>query len=236
MNHIYSFEKPLTKGVFLRRYKRFFVDVALEDGSIVTAHCPNSGAMVGVLKEGSEVWLEHNDSPKRALKYTWHMIKIDNQIIGVNTHLPNKIVGTMLRQKMIPQLDVWNSVRGEVKYGKNSRIDFLLQEKDFSDAYVEVKNVHLSQEGVALFPDCVTSRGAKHLFELSQMVEQGAKAFVIYVVQRDDVSSCRAAFEYDKVYAKAAEDAKKAGVVFKALSFCVKPEGISFAKELEMLT
>ena len=162
-----DFSSKLVKAKFIKRYKRFFSDHILEDGSLVTAHCANTGAMLGVNKEGVTSWLSKSNDPKRKLKWSWELVQIDKTIIGINTHNPNKIVQEAIQNNKIKELIDYSSLKREVKYGTNSKIDILLQDDSKKDCYVEVKNVHLSREkGLAEFPDAITTRGAKHINEL----------------------------------------------------------------------
>ena len=158
-----EFLDPLLRGTLVKRYKRFMADVVLENGDTVTAHCANTGAMLGVQEPGSEVWLSPACNPGRKLKFTWEMIRIGDGLVGINTAHPNKIVAEAIEAGRIPELDGYDDLRREVKYGKNSRIDILLSGGGKPDCYVEIKNVHLMREpGVAEFPDSVSSRAAKH--------------------------------------------------------------------------
>ncbi len=208
---------PLIFGTLVKRYKRFFVDVLLEDGTEVTAHCPNPGAMLGVLEPGNRVALTHNNNPARKLSYTWQLVEAEGTWIGINTHLTNEIAGSVLEKKLIPELTGYSSTQREVKYGANSRIDFLLTGDDFPPCYLEVKNVHLKRNGIAQFPDCVTARGAKHMAELALMRQQGMRCMVLYIVQRSDVKEFALAADIDPAYAKASELAKDSGVEMLAL-------------------
>ena len=209
-----EFDRPLIRATLVRRYKRFLADVTLEDGRAVTAHCANPGAMTGVADPGATVWLEPNDDPKRKLNYSWKLIELpDGHLAGIDTAVPNRVVGAALRAGQVPELAAYDSVRAEVKYGEKSRVDFLLGGAGLPDAYVEVKNVHLRRAGtVAEFPDSVTARGARHLDELSAMVGQGHRAVLFYFVQRDDCDCYALAADIDPGYAAAAERARVAGV------------------------
>ncbi|MBT5413503.1 MAG: DNA/RNA nuclease SfsA, partial [Rhodospirillaceae bacterium] len=161
------FEAPLLRGTLIRRYKRFLTDVTLEDGRAVTAHCPNPGAMLGLTAPGSTVWLSPASNPARKLKFTWELIEADGTIVGINTGRPNALAEEAILAGRVPGLEGYARLRREVKYGRNSRIDILLEDDDRPPCYVEVKNVHFVREaGVAEFPDSVTARGAKHLDEL----------------------------------------------------------------------
>jgi sugar fermentation stimulation protein A len=213
---------PLIQGTLVKRYKRFFADVALEDGSIVTAHCPNTGPMSGVSTPGSAVALSKSTNPARKLAYTWEMIQAEGVWIGINTALPNRIVHQGLLQHAFPELETYTTVQPEVSYGtENSRIDFLLT-GDEKPTYVEVKNTtwtRLLPEGrQALFPDCVTTRGQKHLRELTRMVESGDRSAVIFFVNRSDCRSFCPGDEADPLYGQLLRQAVSQGML--ALPYC----------------
>lgn len=211
-----KFENPLIHGKLVKRYKRFMADVELADGSVVTAHCANSGSMLSVNEPGADVWISPATNPDRKLKFTWEMIRIGDAMVGVNTGRPNKLVAEAILDGTITELSGYVSLRHEVKYGKNSRIDLLLEDDTRPMCYVEVKNVtmrrDLSSGAPADFPDSVTSRGTKHLGELSDMVAEGHRATMMYLVQRDDAESFAVASDIDPVYAAALTAAVKAGV------------------------
>jgi sugar fermentation stimulation protein A len=209
-----EFAEPLIRATLLRRYKRFLADVTLEDGSEVTSHCANPGAMLGLAEPGSAIWLEPNDDPKRKLNYGWKLVELPRgHLAGIDTSVPNKVVGEALRAGKVAALAEYSGVRAEVRYGENSRIDFLLSEAGRRDVYVEVKNVHLRRAGDwAEFPDCVTARGAKHLRELAAMVAAGHRAVMLYLVQRTDCARFRLAADIDPAYAAAFAEATAAGV------------------------
>ena len=214
-----KFPDPLLRGRLIKRYKRFMADVELEDGSVVVAHCANSGSMLSVNEPGAEVWISPARNPDRKLKFTWEMIRIGRTLVGINTSHPNGLVADAIAAGRIPELVGYASLRREVKYGENSRIDILL-EKEGPDAgekcYVEVKNVtmkrDLAKNAPVEFPDGVTARGAKHLVELGNMVRQGHRAVMMYLVQRTDSPSFVIAADIDPKYAKGLVTARKAGV------------------------
>ncbi len=213
-----KFSSPLVTGSLIQRYKRFLADVRLDDGTTITATCPNTGTMMGLTTPGSKVWLSTNDIPTRKYRHTLEMIEADGgagaTLVGINTNHPNAIVFEALEKGWIDELTGYGSARREVKYGLNSRIDILLEGGlGGLNCYVEIKNVHLMRRpGLAEFPDCKTERGAKHLAELSSMVREGHKAVMIYLVQRQDASQLSLAADLDPAYAKAFKEADKAGV------------------------
>ena len=228
-----DFHTPLIRATLLRRYKRFLADVKLEDGQEVTAHVANPGSMLGMKDEGMTVWLEPNDDPKRKLKYSWKLAEIDGALIVVDTGMANKVVAEALNAGQIVLLAEYSKIRAEVKYGENSRIDFLLQRADLPDCYLEVKSVTLSRKaGLAEFPDSVTERGAKHLRELSAMVVEGHRAMMLYLVQRDDCTGFALAADIDVIYAGEMAKALKAGVEVICLVTKPTPSGVSLVEEL----
>ncbi len=207
-----EFPTPLIEGRLVRRYKRFLADVELNDGMVVTAHCPNPGSMMGLKDPGLTVWLSESPNPKRKLKYTWELLNVDGGLVGINTNHPNGLVYEALERNQISELSGYSNIRREVKYGKSSRIDILLEEGS-STCYLEIKNVHLRRGGtLAEFPDSVTARGAKHLEELGDMVDQGHRAVMLYLVQRTDCDAFALADDIDPKYAAAFEKAKARGV------------------------
>ena len=228
-----DFNTPLMRATLLKRYKRFLADVKLEDGREVTAHVANPGSMLGMKDEGMTVWLEPNDDPKRKLKYSWKLAEVGGAMIVVDTAMANKVVDEALRVGLVGPLAAYSDIRAEVKYGEGSRIDFLLKGDGLPDCYVEVKSVTLSREtGLAEFPDSVTKRGAKHLRELSGMVEQGHRAVMLYLVQRDDCDRFALAADLDATYAAEMVIARRNGV--EVLCFATKPtpDAVNLVEEL----
>ncbi len=208
---------PLFKGTLLKRYKRFMADVELDTGETVTAHCANPGSMMGLIDPGTTVWLSKSDNPKRKLKYSWEILELEvggiPATVGINTNHPNAIVSEAIEQGRMPELGGYDSLRREVKYGRNSRIDILLESDGKPPCYVEVKNVHLlRQPRLAEFPDSVTARGAKHLDELADMVDTGARSVMVYLVQRDDADKLSLARDMDPYYAERFDAAIARGV------------------------
>ncbi|MGH1330414.1 MAG: DNA/RNA nuclease SfsA [Paracoccaceae bacterium] len=206
------FQTPLEPARLIRRYKRFLADIELADGSFAVAHCPNPGSMLRMATPGARIWVERNDDPRKKLRYGWRLIEEAGAMIAVDTGLANKIVGEALSGGKIAELAGYESYRPEVKYGAGSRVD-LLGEGAAGRAYIEVKSVTLSRDaGHAEFPDSVTKRGAKHLVELAEMVAQGHRAVMLYLVARNDCSRVSLARDLDPGYGAAAEKARAAGV------------------------
>mgnify|MGYP000921800679 CR=1 FL=1 len=196
-----KFENILISGEFIKRYKRFFVDVKV-NGKTVTAHCPNTGSMLGLLKKGNKVWLTKSNNPKRKLKYTLQIIEDDGNKVGINTHLTNKIVLNALKENHFKELDKNIEIQSEVKFGENTRFDFLITKKNYK-AFIEVKNVTLSRtNGIAEFPDAVTTRGAKHINELIKASKKGYKIFLAFIIQREDCKEFIIASDLDPEYSK----------------------------------
>jgi len=207
------FTSPLVEGRLIRRYKRFLADVALADGQTATVHCANPGSMIGLAEPGMRVFLSRSESPTRKLPWSWELVEIAGGLVGINTSHPNRLVGEAITMNAIPELSGYGNVRREVRYGTNSRIDFLLSDRTRPSAYVEVKNVHLSRtKRLAEFPDSVTARGAKHLAELSAMAASGHRAIMVYLIQRSDVAEFALARDLDPAYADAFDRARQAGV------------------------
>ncbi|GAB6053536.1 DNA/RNA nuclease SfsA [Magnetospira thiophila] len=229
-----DFPTPLLRGKLIKRYKRFLADVELDNGDLVTAHCANSGSMLSCKDPGSEVWLSESDNPKRKLKYTWELIRIGTGLVGINTGLPNKLVAEAITDGTITELQGYATLKPEQKYGQNSRIDILLSDPDRPPCYVEVKNVTLMRDGSGLaeFPDAVTSRGTKHLQELTDMVAEGARAVMVYLVQREDCTRFRVATDIDPTYDRALKAAVEAGVETLCHACNLTPDGITVAKPL----
>ena len=229
-----KFAKPLVSGRLIKRYKRFLTDVILDTGEDVTAHCTSTGAMLGLLNEGARVWLSPASNPERKLKYTWEMVESEGVKVGVNTAHPNHLVAEALSNNVIPELIGYTTVRREVKYGQNSRIDLLLENGPKPSCYVEVKNVHLRRNGIAEFPDAVTERGEKHLREMLEIVKQGGRAAMVYVVQRDDCQVFDLARDIDPIYARTAAAAFAEGVEAYIYACDMQDDGITLYRPLTL--
>ncbi len=206
------FSTALHKGTLLKRYKRFLADVKLTDGAIVTAHCPNTGSMESCYQEGCTIWVSHSDDPKRKLAWTWEFTEVESGFIGINTARPNQIVAEAVAQGKIPGLTGYETVRREVKYGKNSRIDLLLEAKGLPACYVEIKNTTLLRGESILFPDAVTERGRKHLEELMDVVKSGQRAVMVFFVNRPEGRQFSPADTIDPEYAATLRKAATEGV------------------------
>lgn len=231
-----KFSNNLIKATFVKRYKRFFSDHILENGQLVTAHCPNTGAMTGVAKEGVTSWLSESDNPKRKLKWTWELTQENDTIVGVNTHNPNKIIQEAINNKEIKELLNYKTLKREVKYGVNSKIDIFLQDEKKVDCYVEIKNVHLSRKkGLAEFPDGITSRGTKHLKELTNVAQNGGRAVMLYLIQRNDCNYFKIAEDIDIEYGKAFITALNAGVEVICIDTILNTSGIDIGKKVKLL-
>ena len=225
--------QPMAHGRLVARYKRFFADVLLDDGTALTAHCPNPGSMLGLSTPGMGVWLSRSDAPKRKLAWTLELVEDGGGLAGVNTMHPNRLVAEALVADAIPELTGYDVHRREVKFGTASRVDFMLTEPDRPPAYVEVKNVHLRRGGtLAEFPDCVAARSAKHLRELAAEVARGNRAVQLFVVQRTDCESFRACAELDPTYAAGLEVAADAGVEVLVYACDISPEAVTIARRI----
>ena len=203
-----NFKNILISGVLIKRYKRFFADVKIKD-TVVTAHCPNTGSMMGLLKSGNRVWLSKTDNPKRKLKYTLQIIETDTAKVGVNTLLTNKIIFNALQDKEIKEFKNIQNIYREVKFGKNTRFDFLVSEEN-KRSFIEVKNVTLSRKkGIAEFPDAITARGLKHINELMKAGNQDYNTYLLFLIQRNDCKRFEIAKDIDLAYYKLLKKAVK---------------------------
>jgi len=203
---------PLVGGTLIRRYQRFLADVALADGTTVTAHCPNTGSMQDCSEPGRPVYLSVHDNPKRKLAYTWELIRMPDSLVGVNTLMPNRLVRHAVQTGQVPELGGYAAIRPEVRIGSNSRVDLVLQDARRGPCYVEIKNCTMVSDGLARFPDAVTARGLKHLRELEALVTQGRRCVMFYFVQRMDATAFQPADDIDPAYGEALRRARRAGV------------------------
>ena len=231
-----QFQSNLVSGRLVKRYKRFFADVELSNGRIVTAHCPNTGSMLGLAKHGVKVWLEPNEDPRKKLKYSWKLVDHENgHFTGVDTSIANKIVYEALLQRKILEVVDYDIILREQKYGANSRVDFLLRNGS-KTCYLEVKSVTLCrQKKIAEFPDTVTSRGAKHLKELSKTVSTSTRAIILYLVQRSDCNYFKIADDLDQTYFNETILSKNSGVEFVSYRVNFLSNGIELGYKLELI-
>jgi len=233
-NLIMKFTKALIKGKLIKRYKRFFADIKLNK-EIVTAHCPNTGSMKGLLDEGNEVFITKNDDPKRKLKYTLELIKVKKNLVGVNTHFANKIAYHGLFNNLVKELSNNDTIKPEVFFDKETRFDFFL-EKNKQKIFVEVKNVTLSRDNkIAEFPDAVTSRGSKHLKTLITATKKGYKSYLFFLIQIQGAESFKIAKDIDKEYYENYLLAKKAGVIFLAYRCKISTKQIQIEKKIKII-
>ena len=230
-----EFTKSLIKGKLVKRYKRFFTDIKLNNNKLITAHCPNTGSMKGLLDVDNEVFISKNDNPKRKLKYTLEIIKVKKKLIGVNTHFANKIVYHGLSHNLINELKNIKSIKPEVFFNKETRFDFLI-EKDKEKIFVEVKNVTLFRnKKIAEFPDAITSRGSKHLLTLIDAIKKNYRSYMLFLVQIEGVENFKIAKDIDKKYHKNYLLAKKAGVKFLAYRCKINMNEIKIEKKLKII-
>lgn len=217
---------------FAARRKRFFADVTLADGSALTAHCPNTGSLLGCLVPGARVWLRDSGNPERKLRHTWQAIELGGAWVNVDTSLPNRVVAEAVAAGLVPELAGYAALRREVAYGANSRIDLLLEDPSRGTCHVEVKSTTLAEDGCALFPDAVTERGTKHLAELARLARAGRRAVQFYFVSRADVTRFRPADAIDPEYGRALRRAAQAGVELLAYTARVEPRRLELLAPL----
>ena len=226
-----KFKERLLQGILIKRYKRFFVDIKYKN-KIITGHCPNSGSMMRLLNKNNKVWFSESDNPNRKLRYTLEMIEVDKKIVGINTLLTNKIVLEALNQKKINSLIKFNNIKTEIKFSENTRFDFLLCNNK-EKCFLEVKNVTLvRKKKVAEFPDAITSRGTKHLKELSNAKKKGYQSYILYLIQREDCDSFRIAKDIDEEYKIAFSKALKTGVKILCYDCKLNNEEIKLNKQI----
>ena len=233
------FPDPLVRGTLVQRYKRFLADVTLENGETITAHCANPGSMIGLRTPGAEVWLSPNRNPKAKLDWRWELVRVGERLVGVSTAHPNGIVAAGIEAGLVTELTGYGAMRREVPYGRNSRIDILLEDHGRPSCYVEVKNVNMRRTDgphptAAEFPDAVTKRGAKHLDEMADMVTQGCRAVMFYLVQRDDCDHFRIASDIDPHYAATLDAARRGGVEAICYTGRISLDGIELDAPLPM--
>ena len=230
-----NFKNKLISGLLIKRYKRFFVDIKIKD-QIITAHCPNTGSMIGLLNKGNKVWISKSDNPNRKLKYTLEIIETGKSKVGVNTLSSNKIVHHALKNNLIHEFKDLSEIQPEIKFGKNSRFDFLVFKKK-EKSFIEVKNVTLSRKDkVAEFPDAITTRGLKHINELVKASKKNYKIYILYLIQRDDCKSFTIASDIDPFYASALKKAvkKKLKILCYDCKFSLK--GIKLNNKINLKT
>lgn len=225
---------PTLEGRLLKRYKRFLADVELDDGTVVTAHCPNTGSLLGCMEPGSRVVLRDSQDPRRKLRYTFQSIRVGRSLVNVDTALPNAVVADAVARGAVPELAGYASLRREVAYGRGSRIDLLLEAEGRPRCFVEIKSTTLARGRTALFPDAVTARGRKHLAELSDAVRAGDRAVQFFFVSRGDVARFAPADDIDPDYGRALRAAAEAGVELLAYAARVRPDRLELARRLSI--
>ncbi|WP_281301715.1 MULTISPECIES: DNA/RNA nuclease SfsA [unclassified Iodidimonas] len=229
------FPDPLIPARLIRRYKRFLADVVLEDGRQITAHCPNPGAMLGCAEEGARIWLSPVHNPKARLRWRWELVESHDTLIGINTMLANRIVAEAIKKGQIAPLAGYGSLKSEVSTGAGTRFDFMASdhpERPGEPCYIEVKSVTYRRDGLAQFPDSVTQRGARHLLALKAMLDSGARAMMIYLIQRSDCSEMTFACDIDQIYYHAYEEAVEAGIESYAYGCHLSPSAIEIDQPL----
>ena len=230
-----KFDPPLTTATLIQRYKRFLADVRFDDGTEATAHCANPGSMMGLAEPGSALWLSKSDNPKRKLAWSWELVDVGTSLVGVHTGKANALVEAVIIGGDIQELGGYETLRREVKYGENSRIDLLLEDPARPMAFIEVKSVTFSRKkGLAEFPDSKTARGAKHMAELAEMAKKGHRAVVFFLVQRSDCNHMQPAADIDPKYAESLKEALAAGVEGLCYSCRLSPEEITLDRRLEV--
>lgn len=223
---------PLVRGTLLKRYKRFLADVTLEDGSTVTAHCPNTGRMTDCCEPGRPVYLSVHDNPKRKYRHTWELIQMPDSLVGVNTLMPNRLVKHAVQTGQVAELGGYAKVNSEVKMGAHSRVDLMLRDDKRGTCHVEIKNCTMVKDRIARFPDAVTTRGLKHLHELTAQLSECNRSVMFYFIQRMDAETFRPADDVDPAYGKALRQAVDAGVEILAYDVHVDLQGIRLNRRL----
>jgi sugar fermentation stimulation protein A len=230
-----QFPQPLARGVLISRYKRFFADVVLEDGTALTAHCPNPGAMLGLKTPGLPCWLSRSDDPRRKLAHTLELVEVDGALVGINTMHPNRIAAEAIAEGLVPELAGYPVIRREVKYGEASRVDLVLEAPGRPPCFVEVKSVTLHRGGgLAEWPDCASARGARHVAELQSVVEAGGRAVVLFLVQRNDCDRFALASDLDPGFSRALANAISSGVEVLAYGCEIAPWRISLGHPMNI--
>ena len=229
-----KYKEKLLQGILIKRYKRFFADINFKN-QIITAHCPNSGSMMGLIEKGNIVWFSKSDNPKRKLKYTLEIIKVKKNLVGINTLITNKLVLEALKSKKIKNLIPFNKIKTESKFSKNTRFDFLLFNGK-TKCYLEVKNVTLLRnKNVAEFPDAITSRGTKHLNELINAKKCGYQSYIRYLIQREDCKNFKIADDIGKDYKIAFNKAIKAGVKMLCYDCKISNEEVKLNNQINLI-
>jgi sugar fermentation stimulation protein A len=229
-----NFENKLISGLLVKRYKRFFVDIKINN-QIITAHCPNTGSMSGLLDQGNKVWISQSNNPKRKLKYTLEIIEDKSSKVGVNTHFTNKIVLHALQNNLIKEFNNILKIKPETKFGKNTRFDFFIVNKK-DEIFIEVKNVTLSRKkGLAEFPDAVTERGLKHINELINASKNNYKIYILYLIQRNDCDAFTIAKDIDPNYAKALSKAVKNNLNILCYDCKFTSKGIKLNEKIKII-
>ncbi|RPH95721.1 MAG: DNA/RNA nuclease SfsA [Calditrichaeota bacterium] len=221
----------LIKGTLVKRYQRFLVNIRLENGKTITAACPNTGSMKSCSEPGSPVLMSRDDNPNRKFPFTWEMTQVNNVWVGINTSVPNKLIHRAVKKGQIPELTGYSNIQTEVKYGENSRIDLLLSNGE-KRCYVEIKSVTLVEDKIAYFPDAVSTRGQKHLAELKNVVEQGHRAVLLFLVQRNDAEFFKPETAIDPDFAAGLKDASEHGVEILVYLANVSIEEITLGKSI----
>lgn len=225
----------LIEGTLVRRYKRFLADVRLKDGSVVTAHCPNSGSMTTCSEPGRPVFISKSDNPKRKLAYTWELIDMGSSLVGVNTNVPNRLVKAACEARVVPELSDYGTVASEVTVNAHTRLDLMLSDPDLGRCYVEIKNCTLVTDGQACFPDAVTSRGLKHLEELETLHRHGNRCVMFYLIQRMDAHRFSPADHVDPAYGAGLRRAVENGVEILVYDTVITPSLIHLGKKVDYL-
>ena len=226
-----KFENKLEKGILIKRHKRFLAEIQLQDGTEITAFCPNTGSMKGLADPGNNVFVLNSDNPNRKLLYTWELVEVDQVLVGINTSRSNYLVKEAVKNGVFVELQGYSQIKLEIPYGPSSRLDLLLQ-NEREKCYLEVKNVTLVEKDVALFPDAVTSRGTKHLEHLARIVENGDRAIICFVVQRMDPNSFLPEWQIDPLFSQTLSDVFAKGVEILVYQAQISINEIKIVKRL----